>query len=57
MPMYRYPSLPNASIPPLWLAYGWSILMIVRPEPVATTFGLVADALYSRTTVSPELFV
>ena len=57
MPMYRYPSGPNAIIPPLWLAYGWAIVMI-RPAgaglpPVRVRRG----RRYSVITVSPFVVV
>src|SRR5438094_7220000 len=34
VPMYRYPSGPNVTMPPLWLAYvGWLTERIVCAEP------------------------
>ena len=44
-------------MPPLWLAYGWSILSIVRGGVGSARFGLAPSVLYSRMTVSPSRFV
>ena len=57
MPMYRSPSGPNASMPPLWFGNGWSIV-----SSVVTSLSAVSAAPLRATeprpiTVSPFLSV
>ena len=51
MPMYSMPSGPNARSPPLWLAYGWSITMIVRSD--AKSNAPASSTANSATLVAP----
>ncbi len=55
-PMYRNPSGPKASIPPLWLAKGCVWVNTVSAEAGFATFGS-ADTVYRTTRVSPAELV
>jgi len=52
-PMYRYPKLSKAIIPPLWLVLGWWMVSSRRELVRTATSGLVGETLYWLTATSP----